>query len=28
LRCPVRIGGGEKGCVYRFTDICIDLFYV
>jgi len=28
LRCPVRIGGGEKGCVYRFTDICIDLFYI
>jgi len=28
LRCPVRIGGGEKGCVYRFMDICIDLFYV
>jgi len=28
LRCPVQIGGGEKGCVYRFTDICIDLFYV
>jgi len=28
LRCPVRSGGEEKGCVYRFTDICIDLFYV
>jgi len=28
LRCPVQIGGGEKGCVYRFTDICIDLFYI
>jgi len=28
LRCPVQIRGGEKGCVYRFTDICIDLFYV
>jgi len=28
LRCPVQIGEGEKGCVYRFTDICIDLFYV
>jgi len=24
--CPDRSGGGE--CVYRFTDICIDFFYV
>jgi len=23
---PVQSGGGE--CVYRFTDICIDFFYV
>jgi len=28
LRCPVQSRRGEKGCVYRFTDICIDLFYV
>jgi len=24
--CPDRSGGGE--CVYRFTEICIDFFYV
>ena len=28
LCCPVQSGGGERGCIYRFTDICIDLFYV
>jgi len=26
--CPDRSGGGEKGCVYRFTNFCIDFFYV
>jgi len=26
--CPDRSGGGERGCVYRFTNFCIDFFYV
>jgi len=26
--CLDRSGGGEKGCVYRFTNFCIDFFYV
>jgi len=26
--CPDRSGGGEKGCVYRFTNFCINFFYV
>jgi len=26
--CPDRRGGGERGCVYRFTNFCIDFFYV
>jgi len=27
-RCPDQRGGGDRGCVYRFTDFCIDFFYV
>jgi len=27
-RCPDQRGGREKGCVYRFTNFCIDFFYV
>jgi len=26
--CPDRSGGEERGCVYRFTNFCIDFFYV
>jgi len=26
--CPDRSGGGERGYVYRFTNFCIDFFYV
>jgi len=26
--CPDRSGGGERGCVYRFTNFCIDFFYI
>jgi len=26
--CPDQSRGGERGYVYRFTDICIDFFYV
>jgi len=26
--CPDRSGGGKRGCVYRFTNFCIDFFYV
>jgi len=26
--CPDRSRGGERGCVYRFTEICIDSFYI
>jgi len=26
--CPDWSGGGERGCVYRFTNFCIDFFYV
>jgi len=26
--CPDRSGGGERGCIYRFTNFCIDSFYV
>jgi len=26
--CPDRNGGRERGCVYRFTNFCIDFFYV
>jgi len=26
--CPDRSGGGERGCVYRFTSFCIDFFYI
>jgi len=26
--CSDQSGGGEKGCVYRFTNFCIDFFYV
>jgi len=26
--CPDQNGGGERGCVYRFTNFCIDFFYV
>jgi len=26
--CPDRRGGGERGYVYRFTNFCIDFFYV
>jgi len=25
---PDRSGGGERECVYRFTNFCIDFFYV
>ena len=28
LRCPVWSRERERGCIYRFTNICIDLFYV
>jgi len=26
--CPNRSGGEERRCVYRFTNFCIDFFYV
>jgi len=26
--CPDRSRGGERGCVYRFMNLCIDFFYV
>jgi len=26
--CPDQSGGGERGYVYRFTNFCIDFFYV
>jgi len=26
--CPDQSGGEERGCVYRFTNFCIDFFYV
>jgi len=26
--CPDRSGGGERGCIYRFTNFCIDFFYI
>jgi len=26
--CPDQSRGGERGCVYRFTNFCIDFFYV
>jgi len=26
--CSDRSRGGERGCVYRFTNFCIDFFYV
>jgi len=26
--CPDRSGGEERECVYRFTNFCIDFFYV
>jgi len=26
--CPDWSGGEERGCVYRFTNFCIDFFYV
>jgi len=26
--CPDQSGGGERGCVYKFTNFCIDFFYV
>jgi len=26
--CPNRSGGGERRCIYRFTNFCIDFFYV
>jgi len=26
--CPDRSRGGERGCVYRFTNFCIDFFYI
>jgi len=26
--CPGRSRGEERGCVYRFTNFCIDFFYV
>jgi len=26
--CPDWGGGGERGCIYRFTNFCIDFFYV
>jgi len=27
-RCPDRRGGGDRGYIYRFTNFCIDFFYV
>jgi len=27
-RCPDGRGGGERGCVYRFMNFCIDFFYI
>jgi len=27
-RCPDRRRGGNRGCVYRFMNFCIDFFYV
>jgi len=26
--CPDQSGEGERGCVYRFTNFCIDFFYI
>jgi len=26
--CPDWSGGGKRGCVYRFTNFCIDFLYV
>jgi len=26
--CSDQSGGGKRGCVYRFTNFCIDFFYV
>jgi len=26
--CPDQSGGEERGCVYRFTNFCIDFFYI
>jgi len=26
--CPDWSGGEERGCVYRFTNFCIDFFYI
>jgi len=26
--CSDRSGGGERECVYRFTNFCIDFFYI
>jgi len=26
--CPDRSRGEERGCVYRFTNFCIDFFYI
>jgi len=26
--CPDRSRGGERGCIYRFTNFCIDFFYI
>jgi len=26
--CPDQRGGEERGCVYRFTNFCIDFFYI
>jgi len=26
--CSDRSGGGERGCIYRFTNFCIDFFYI
>jgi len=26
--CPDWSRGGERGCIYRFTNFCIDFFYV
>jgi len=26
--CPGRSRGGERGCIYRFTNFCINFFYI
>jgi len=26
--CPDRSRGGERECIYRFTNFCIDFFYI